>query len=187
MCELAETHRHSLLLNFAIQSMSTNGYQSDIASLATAATYFPVFNNVLQSTLLRAIAMDEEQLQAVLPDLTVSPAVHTLRFGVIHSPKHSHRSIRTRMRVLSLWRTPSFNPFCTCANTHTHTYTHTCTIHARHSITRFLMAAQSLCTHTLHTYLYALSLLRKLELRGGEKATRLRRLYQELQSAAALT
>lgn len=81
---LAETYRNCcLLLNFAIQviissipflmaqRISDAGYQTEIAALATASTYYGVFNRVLKDSLAKFIQLDEISLPPILEDFKV--------------------------------------------------------------------------------------------------------------------
>ncbi len=81
--QLAETYRNCLLLNFAIQvgvvifyltviqRISDEGHQNEIASLATASTFYPVFNKVLKESLMKMFKMDEISIVLALGEFKV--------------------------------------------------------------------------------------------------------------------
>jgi hypothetical protein len=55
-----------------MQRISDEGHQEEIASLATASTFFPVYNRVLTDSLEKIIKMDEVTLTQALPDFKVN-------------------------------------------------------------------------------------------------------------------
>lgn len=68
--ELSARHKDSLLLNYAIQRISEDGHQNEIASLPAATTYFPVYNRVLEYAFGRVLQMTEDELFSFLPEFT---------------------------------------------------------------------------------------------------------------------
>jgi negative elongation factor C/D len=68
--ELSAKHKDSLLLNYAIQRISEDGHQNEIASLPAANTYFPVYNRVLDYAFGEVVQMSEDELFNFLPEFT---------------------------------------------------------------------------------------------------------------------
>lgn len=68
--ELSTRYKDSLLLNYAIQRISEDGHQNEIASLSAATTYFPVYNRVLDYAFSRVLQMSEDELFNFIPEFT---------------------------------------------------------------------------------------------------------------------
>jgi len=66
--ELAETYNNCLLLNYAIQKISDEGHQTEIASLTTASTFFDVFNKILKESIENLCKLNEIEFEEALPD-----------------------------------------------------------------------------------------------------------------------
>eukprot|EP01114_Cavostelium_apophysatum_P017848 TRINITY_DN5391_c0_g1_i1.p1 TRINITY_DN5391_c0_g1~~TRINITY_DN5391_c0_g1_i1.p1 ORF type:complete len:603 (+),score=146.86 TRINITY_DN5391_c0_g1_i1:116-1924(+) len=90
--QLAETQsfRNCLMLNFAIQRISDEGHQTEIASLTTASTFFSVFNKVLKDSIENLLQLDE---------LTLGPALDDFKKMCCHS-QHTYLYAQLMLQAL---------------------------------------------------------------------------------------
>lgn len=80
--------------------ISDEGHQNEIASLATASTFFSVFNKVLQDSLQTIFTLDEVSLPRALPDFKV-------REGNISNVQSAYYLFRSLTFIENVWSWPA--------------------------------------------------------------------------------